>query len=167
MRTTIPSPVSLGIDPMSEWIIRPLSAEDLPALAEMERLCFSEPWSEKALSILLSPENVGVVALDGERVVAYGGMTTVLDEGSVTNVATHPDYRRRGLGREIVGALQKAAAFRGLVSVFLEARVSNEAARRLYEKMGFSVIGVRKGFYRHPAEDGLAMEWKGESPEKS
>lgn len=152
---------------MNEWRIRPLTAEDLSVVAEIEKLCFSEPWSEKALSILLLPENVGVVALDGDRVAAYGGMTTVLDEGSVANVATHPDYRRQGLGREIVGALQKEATSRGLSSVFLEVRVSNVAARRLYEKMGFSVIGVRKNFYRHPAEDGLAMEWRRESSDRS
>ncbi len=148
-------------------MIRPLTAEDLPAVAEIERLSFSEPWSEGALSILLSPENVGVVALDGDRVAAYGGMTAVLDEGSVANVATHPDYRRRGLGRRIVDALQKEAISRGLLSVFLEVRVSNVAARRLYEQMGFSVIGVRKNFYRHPSEDGLAMEWRGNFPDRA
>ena len=144
-----------------------MRAEDLPIIAEIERLSFSEPWSESAISILLSPENVGVVALDGDRVAAYGGMTTVLDEGSVANVATHPDYRRRGLGRAIVAALQREALARGVTSVFLEVRVSNESARRLYEEMGFSVIGVRKGFYRRPSEDGLAMEWKGSTPERS
>ena len=141
------------------WVIRPLRVEDLPAVAELERLCFAEPWSENALSILLSSENVGVVALDGDRVVAYGGMTTVLDEGSVANVATHPDYRRRGLGRQIVSALLAEAAPRGLERIYLEVRVSNEAAWRLYEEMGFLRVGTRKNFYRHPVEDGWAMEW--------
>ena len=141
-------------------MIRPLVAEDLSAVAEIERLSFAEPWSETALSLLLSPENVGVVATDGERVVAYGGMTTVLDEGSVANVATHPDHRGKGLGGMIVSALQEAATKRGLSSVFLEVRVSNAPARHLYEAAGFEIIGTRKGFYRHPTEDGLAMMWK-------
>lgn len=110
--------------------------------------------------MLLEPDNLGVVVMEEGKAIAYGGMTTILDEGSVANVATHPDYRGRGLGGMIVNALLDAARERGLTSVFLEVRVSNAPARHLYEKAGFSVIGTRKGFYRHPVEDGLAMAWR-------
>ena len=83
------------------WQIGILGSEHIPDVAEIERLCFSEPWSEKSLVILTDENNFGVVAtLDGQT-VAYGGMTCVLDEGAVTNIATHPDHRRQGLGRRI------------------------------------------------------------------
>ena len=137
----------------------PLSAAHLGAVAELERLCFAEPWSQTALSMLTAPEHLGVVLLLGEQVVAYGGMTTVLDEGSVTNIATHPDYRRRGFGRRIVSALLEEATVRGLCRVVLEVRVSNAAAIGLYEAAGFVSVGTRRSFYRFPTEDAVVMEW--------
>ena len=138
------------------------------AIADLEKICFSSPWDEVSVASELSNElSLWLVALDGENVVGYVGSQSVMGEADMMNIAVHPDYRRQGLGREIVGALQREAQARGVTSVFLEVRVSNVAARRLYEEMGFSVIGVRKGFYRHPSEDGLAMEWRGSLPEKS
>ena len=135
--------------------------EHLTAVAELETLCFAEPWSENALAMLLDEENAGFVIMDGERAVAYGGMTTVSPEGNVTNVATHPEYRCRGLGERIVSALLAEAERRALERVYLEVRVSNGAAWRLYERMGFHRLGTRKNFYRHPTEDGWVMEWTG------
>ncbi len=129
-----------------------MSAADLSEAAHLECLCFAEPWSEQSLSLLCGTDGFGVVVTLGGRVVAYGGMTTVLDEGSVTNIATHPDFRRRGFGRMAVEALLCEAKRRGLRSVFLEVRESNTPARSLYESMGFRSCGVRKNFYRHPAE---------------
>ena len=132
----------------------------LQGAAAVEAACFAQPWSANSLELLTKDGiGVGFACMDGDRVVAYGGMTTVLDEGSVANVATHPDYRRRGLGRQIVSALLAEAAPRGLERIYLEVRVSNEAAWRLYEEMGFLRVGTRKNFYRHPVEDGWAMEW--------
>ena len=149
----------LGIDSVKNLCVCPLRAEHLPAVASLETACFADPWSEQALAVLLSPENVGFVIMDGAQALAYGGMTTVLDEGTVTNIATHPDARRQGLGRQIVSSLLREAETRGLEKVFLEVRVSNEAAWRLYEQMNFSRVGLRKNFYRHPTEDAFIMEW--------
>ena len=136
-----------------------LEREHLRGAAEIEGLCFSEPWSEKSLELLLSDRNFGVVALVGGEVVAYGGMTCVLDEGAVTNIAVHPDYRCRGIGRAILSEMLVEADKRGVSSVFLEVRVSNSAARGLYLSSGFTECGVRKNFYRHPTEDALQMAY--------
>ena len=152
----------LAIDMNGAWQIGILEREHIPAVAELERLCFSEPWSENSLAILTAENNFGVVAtLDG-RAVAYGGMTCVLDEGAVTNIATHPDLRRRGLGREILRALLSEARKRGARTVFLEVRESNEAARALYLSEGFYECGIRKNFYRHPTENAVQMAFSQE-----
>ena len=140
--------------------MRLMTPADLPEVAQLERLCFVEPWSEQSLSLLCGADGFGVVVTCGGRAVAYGGMTTVLDEGSVTNVATHPDFRRRGFGRMAVEALLCEAKRRGLRSVFLEVRESNTPARSLYEALGFRPCGVRKNFYRHPTEHAVLMAWQ-------
>ncbi len=136
-----------------------LEREHLRGAAELERLCFSEPWSEKSLELLLSDGNFGVAAVVEGEVVAYGGMTCVLDEGAVTNIAVHPDHRKKGLGRAILSEMLREAEKRGISSVFLEVRVSNSAARGLYLSSGFTECGVRKNFYRHPTEDALQMAY--------
>lgn len=135
----------------------PLAHSHLLEVAEIERLCFSEPWSEKSLELLLGELGFGVVCLMGGRVVAYGGMMIALDEGQVTNIAVHPDYRRQGLGRAVTEALLQAARERKLEQIALEVRVSNEAAIALYKALGFESVGRRKNFYRHPSEDALVM----------
>lgn len=148
---------------MSDLELLPLGEEHLSAVAELERLAFSEPWSEGALSLLVREGAFGIVAcLDGQ-VVAYGGMTYVLDEGSVTNIATHSDFRRRGIGRKLTAAMLDEAKKRGLARVFLEVRESNLAARALYEGVGFRACGVRKNFYRRPVESALQMVWESDS----
>ena len=143
-----------------ELCVIPLTEEHLSALAEIETLSFSEPWSRESLSILTRDGGFGVVATLGGRAVAYGGMTFVLDEGSITNIATHPDFRGRGIGHAVVRALLAAASERGISSVFLEVRPSNAPALALYRGEGFFEVGRRKSFYRHPTEDAILMEWK-------
>lgn len=134
-----------------------LKREDLRGAAEIEKLCFAEPWSEKSLELLLTDGNFGVAAVVDNKVVAYGGMTCVLDEGAVTNIAVHPDHRRQGLGRAVLSEMLKEAEKRGISCVFLEVRVSNSAARQLYSSAGFTECGIRKNFYKHPTEDALQM----------
>ena len=137
-----------------------LGREHLSGVAKIEQECFSQPWSEKALEILLSDNAVAVVAvLDGEA-VAYAGMTLVLDEGQITNVATLPSYRRRGFSRAVLEELIARAEEKGISSIFLEARVSNVPALSLYESLGFCRIGMRRRFYSAPVEDAVLMELK-------
>ena len=125
-----------------------LSDEQLFAVAKLEKLCFSEPWSAESLSILTRDGGFGVGIWLGDELLAYGGMTTVLDEGAVTNIACDPALRRRGYGRQILRALLREAEVRGIETVFLEVRESNLAAKNLYESEGFVACGVRKNFYR-------------------
>ena len=136
-----------------------LEAAHLAAVAELERLCFANPWSADALTHLLQGDNFGAVALaeDG-TVAAYAGLVTALDEGEITNVATHPEHRRCGYAREVLGYLLDEAVRRGLCRVTLEVRESNLAARALYASLGFAPCGKRKNFYSHPREDALILE---------
>lgn len=126
--------------------------------AELERLCFSEPWSENSLRMLTEKGGVGFCVLAEERAVAYGGMTCVLDEGQITNIAVHPNFRRRGFGGRIVSELLNYARENGIAAVFLEVRCSNAAAISLYTSFGFECVGERKGFYRLPTENALIMK---------
>ena len=139
--------------------IRILKSEDLEQIAEIEKLCFGEPWSENSLELLLRDGNFGVAAIEEGRVVGYVGVISAPPEGEITNVATHPDFRRRGVGEGILEALKREAGNRGIESLYLEVRRSNSPARGLYEKMGFAVIGERKGFYKNPKEDAVLMAW--------
>ena len=150
----------INVNMQQELCVIPLAEEHLPALAELEILSFSEPWSCESLRILTGDGGFGVVAMLDGRAVAYGGATFVLDEGSITNIATHPDLRGRGIGHAVVRALLSAARARGITSVFLEVRPSNAPALALYRGEGFEEVGRRKSFYRHPTEDAILMEWK-------
>ena len=140
-----------------KFCILPLAEEHLSEVAELERLCFSEPWSEKSLTLLLGDMALGVVCVLDGRVLAYGGMLLAPDEGQITNVAVHPSCRRCGYGRAVTEALLQSAQERELEQVALEVRASNQPAIALYQAFGFEVLGTRKRFYRQPTEDALVM----------
>jgi len=132
--------------------------EHLAGIAALETLCFAAPWSEQALELLLGDAAFGLVCLDEDGTpLAYVGMMTVLDEGQITNVATHPACRRRGLADQLLAALLLEARARSLSLLTLEVRESNAAAIALYEKHGFAVVGRRNHFYKNPREHALVM----------
>ena len=135
-----------------------ICAEHLEGAAALEALCFPDPWSAKALELLLTEEASGAVILQEGAVVAYGGIYWAPDEGQITNVAVHPDCRRQGLGAQILQALIAEANARACMRMVLEVRASNEAAIALYRRYGFFEVGRRKAFYRAPREDALIME---------
>ena len=120
-----------------------LNESHLDGVAELERLCFPSPWSREALGLLLRDGNFGIAALEGNTVVSYAGLVRALDEGEITNVATHPDHRKKGHARAVLLALIEAAREVGLVRITLEVRVSNTAARALYASLGFRDCGLR------------------------
>lgn len=136
-----------------------ITSAHLAAVAALERAVFHAPWSEESLALLTREGGVGFAVCEGESALAYGGMLCVLDEGQITNIATHPDHRRRGLARRVVGALLDEARARGLVTVSLEVRESNIAAIELYRSFGFVTVGKRARFYTHPVESALVMTW--------
>ena len=138
-------------------IIERLRPEHLSGVAELEALCFSSPWSEKALKILLGEDAIGIVCTEEGKVLAYGSMLLAPDEGQILNLAVHPDHRRAGLGRKILDRLLAETTARRLDLVSLEVRVSNTAAISLYQSAGFTVEGRRPHFYKQPAEDAFVM----------
>lgn len=134
-----------------------LAQQHLAQAAELERLCFAEPWSETALRLYLT-DGVAYAACDPSgRVLAYGGMLPSGDGGEIINLAVHPDFRRQGLGRAVLNALLEDADRRGLHRLALEVRVSNGAAIALYRSHGFAVAGLRRRFYSLPTEDAYTM----------
>ena len=138
--------------------IRKMDAESAHLAAELEKLCFSEPWSEKA--ILEEAERGFFVAAYIDGVFAgYAGMTCVLDERDVCNIATVPELRGRGVGMALTQALIESARETGASVVMLEVRKSNAAAIALYEKSGFTLVGRRKNFYCLPREDALLYNY--------
>lgn len=147
----------------NSFLIRPFSADDIPAAAALEREAFGEnAWSERSLADELAREDAALFsALEGEApgaaLIGYAGMRTVLDEGYVGNVAVRTHWRRRGAGRALTEALIRCARSRGLQFLSLEVRVSNAAAIALYEGMGFLTVGIRRGFYSFPREDARIM----------
>lgn len=132
-------------------------------VAQLEKICFADPWSKKSVaSELDNPLSYWLVAVEEDRVVGYVGSQSVEGESDMMNVAVHPDHRRQGIGQALVEDLVKALRQRGNHSLTLEVRVSNEKAIGLYEKLGFSQVGLRKNYYRNPKEDALILrkEWE-------
>ncbi len=134
----------------------------VPQIAELEKLCFNDPWSENSIASELDNRlSCWLVAIADDKVVGYVGSQTVLGETDMMNIAIHPDYRKQGIATELISALIEALNERGSHSLMLEVRASNEPAKSLYLKMGFDVVGVRKNYYRNPREDALILrkEW--------
>jgi len=131
-------------------------------VAHLEKICFSDPWSEKSVASELNNKlALWLVAVDGETVVGYVGSQTVIDETDMMNIAVHPDYRRRGIAELLANRLVEELKAIGSVALTLEVRASNGPAITLYEKLGFLKVGLRKNYYRNPKEDALILrkEW--------
>lgn len=131
-------------------------------IAELEKLCFSDPWSERSVcSELTNPLSLWVVAQKNGVVVGYVGSQTVLGEADMMNLAVHPDYRRAGVGRQLVQELVSRLKERGSYILMLEVRASNKPAIALYDQLGFVQVGRRPNYYRNPKEDALILrkEW--------
>ena len=130
----------------------------LPAIAALERQCFSDPWSVEMLrSELPDDSHEFLLAVEGEELLGYVGLMTVLDEGYLSNVAVSPAYRRQGIAEALLTALLARARARKLSFVTLEVRAGNTPAQALYRKLGFQEVGVRRAYYEHPKEDAVLM----------
>lgn len=135
----------------------------VPGIAEIERLCFSDPWSENSIAgELTSRLSHWLVAVEGEQVLGYIGSQSVLGQSDMMNVAVHPDHRRQGIAEALILALSTDLMALGNNCLTLEVRASNAPAISLYEKLGFDRVGCRPNYYRHPKEDALIMrkEWQ-------
>lgn len=140
-------------------ILRGWRFQDLLKIAELEKECFpKEPWSYAQLvSSFQSDTFFGVIAEDGDEIIGYGGVTIAADTADVENIAVSGPYRRGGVGSAILSELIKHATDKGADSVFLEVRVSNADAMRLYLKNGFCGVYARNRYYSD-GEDCLVMK---------
>ena len=143
--------------------IRKMTAREVPQVAELEKLCFAMPWSEKSVAGELdNPLALWLVAMDGESLAGYVGSQTVMDETDMMNLAVTPQFRRQGVGEALVNALVASLKELGSRCLTLEVRDSNVPARALYAQRGFAEVGRRRGYYRDPREDALILrkEWE-------
>ena len=130
----------------------------LPAIAALERQCFSDPWSVEMLRPELPDDSHEfLLAVEGDKLIGYVGLMTVLDEGYLSNVAVASEHRRQGIAEALLKALLMRARARKLSFVTLEVRAGNTPAQTLYRKLGFTEVGVRRGYYEHPREDAVLM----------
>ena len=139
--------------------IVPMNGDHLDEVAELERICFSTPWSRNMLAEELENDCAAfLVALDDqERVVGYAGLLVVLDEGYITNVAVRPECRRNGIAGKLLQVFLDFAQAHRLAFLTLEVRASNYGAIALYGSRGFRGVGRRKNYYEHPKEDAIIM----------
>ena len=137
--------------------IVPVTEEMLDTLEEMEKECFSVPWSREMLLYQMRGNNVFLAAVNGGEVMGYIGMMFVLDEGYISNVAVSPEHRRRGIADLLLSYLHAEAEKLSLSFVSLEVRASNAPALSLYSKHGYIEEGRRKNYYSKPREDAVIM----------
>lgn len=143
---------------MTEYKIRRMTPEDSKELAGLDKLCFSVPWSENSFCEEAENENaVYYVAECDGAIIGYIGFWCIIDEGHITNIAVHPDNRRRKVASRLLETAVKEAVKRKLILLTLEVRVSNIAAQGLYNSFGFMGVGKRNRYYREPVEDAVIM----------
>ncbi|HYH93981.1 MAG TPA: ribosomal protein S18-alanine N-acetyltransferase [Candidatus Saccharimonadales bacterium] len=139
--------------------IEPMRLEDLPAVHAIESASFTSPWPPHAYQSELESNRMAhylVARVDGV-LTAYGGMWLMVDEAHITTFAVHPGWRRRGIGERLLLAFLDLAIDRHAHEATLEVRLSNLAARKLYEKYGFRPVGLRPRYYSDDNEDALIM----------
>lgn len=144
-------------------MIQKMTVSHVSQVAELEKICFSDPWSETSIaSELNNPLALWLVATEEGRVVGYVGSQTVMGETDMMNVAVHPDFRRQGIAEGLVEELVSELKRLESGCLTLEVRASNEPAQKLYEKLGFFQIGKRPNYYRNPREAALILrkEWE-------
>ena len=131
--------------------------EHLPLVADIEKIVFSDPCSEKGLELFLDEKNLCVCCFEDSTLVSYCTLVTVLDEAQIINVATSPEFRGRGYAREVIFSVVDECKKRGITLISLEVRESNAPAIALYTSFGFTIEGKRKDFYKNPRENAFVM----------
>ncbi|HUG36359.1 MAG TPA: ribosomal protein S18-alanine N-acetyltransferase [Candidatus Limnocylindrales bacterium] len=142
--------------------VRRMTRADVDVVVGIESDAFSSPWSAETFSSLLERPGLELLVLEHEEegVIGYAVLWCIIDQGELANVALTPRMRGRGLGRHLLGCVMDLARERGIETIFLEVRASNERAHELYRGFGFSDVGRRKAYYDHPREDALIMAAK-------
>lgn len=142
-----------------EYTVIPMTADHLDQVAALEKSCFSDPWSRQMLAEHMQNECAATLVALGEDgvVLGYAGLLVILDEGYITNVAVHPDFRRLGIASALLEAFERFGREKELSFLTLEVRNGNAPARGLYTKHGFEDVGRRRNYYEHPREDAIIM----------
>ncbi len=145
-------------------LIQPMSVQDIPEIEVLERVCFPAPWSGDVYRHELARNQLGsywvmrpAVVKGAPPILAYGGFWAMGPEAHIVTIASHPDYRRQGLGRRLLAFMIERAHAVGASEVTLEVRAGNRAAQAMYQAMGFLLVGVRKRYYHDNGEDALLM----------
>ena len=141
---------------MIEYI--PMNETHVAPIAQLEKICFSDPWSERSIAYeLTNPLSAWFVAVEDGVVLGYVGSQAVLDEADMMNIAVSPEARRRGIAQGLVEVLVAALKEKEVRCLTLEVRASNDPAITLYHKLGFTQVGRRPNYYRNPKEDALIL----------
>jgi ribosomal-protein-alanine N-acetyltransferase len=145
--------------PPLRLVVEPMALDDVPAIQAIEQASFTTPWPPDAYRSELMTNRMAhyLVARIGGEVAGYGGMWLMVDEAHITTFAVHPAWRRQGIGERLLVAFLDLAIERHAHEATLEVRLSNLAARRLYEKYGFRPVGLRPNYYSDDREDALIM----------
>jgi ribosomal-protein-alanine N-acetyltransferase len=141
-------------------LIRRMRLEDVPAVHEIDMLSFSLPWSERSFryEVTQNPVSRGWVAETEGRIAAMLVLWLVVDEAHIATIAVHPDFRRQGIGEQILLSALRSAKDEGAQRAFLEVRAGNAAAQAMYKKYGFTITGVRPRYYKNNNEDAFLMD---------
>ena len=145
--------------PPVRMVIGPMRFDDLPQIQAIEQASFTSPWPPHAYKSEIETNRLAhyLTARVGDTIAAYGGMWLMVDEAHITTFAVHPAWRRQGIGQRLLLAFLDIAVERRAHEATLEVRLSNLAARRLYEKYGFRPVGLRPRYYSDDNEDALIM----------
>ena len=143
---------------MNTIVLRTAQAGDLDAILAIEKRVFSDPWSPDSFAPeFTDPYSWFCVAEIDGALVGYAIARIVARQGEIANIAVDPVHQRTGLGGKLLDAAIEAADAAECEAVWLEVRISNEPAQKLYESRGFEAIGRRRGYYRTPVEDALVL----------
>lgn len=141
--------------------IREMTWDDLEQVVAIENDNFSVPWTETGFfTYLMREDALFLVAEEAEEILGYCGVIMAVDEGDITNVSVKKTIQGKGVGTALLKELIRQTADKGVLTLFLEVRESNQPALALYEKQGFVRMGVRKNYYTDPVEDGITMSRK-------
>ena len=140
--------------------IREMQIDDLDEVLQIEEESFSVPWTANGFfTFLIREDALFLSAVEEEKIVGYIGLIQAGPEADITNVAVKESCRGKGIGRLLVGRMLDLAKSRGVEDIFLEVRVSNDPAIRLYRSFGFEPVGLRKDYYEEPKEDASVMKY--------
>ena len=143
-------------------IITKMAECHVPQIAELEKLCFHDPWSQNSIASEVNNKlSFWLVAVEDNKVVGYVGSQTVLGETDMMNIAVHPEFRKKGIATALITQLISTLAQQGSHSLMLEVRASNDPAISVYKSLDFVEVGRRRNYYRNPREDALILrkEW--------